>query len=54
MAKNTIEKIYLAMVNQAPAIEIPETLRRAALKPLERMLEMSVSVPMSGSAPHAA
>ena len=54
MAKNTIEKIYLAMVNGGPAIEIPEELRLAALKPLERMLEMSVSVPMSGSASHAA
>ncbi|MBI5164837.1 MAG: quinolinate synthase NadA [Magnetospirillum sp.] len=54
MAKNTLEKIYLAMVNGAPAIEIPEALRVAALKPLERMLELSVSVPMSSGAPHAA
>lgn len=47
MAKNTLEKIYLAMVNAAPAIEIPEELRLQAIKPLERMLELSVSVPMS-------
>ena len=53
MAKNTLEKIYLALVNNAPRIEIPEDLRLAALKPLERMLDMSVSVPMSGAA-HAA
>ncbi|MEW5726490.1 MAG: quinolinate synthase NadA [Pseudomonadota bacterium] len=54
MAKNTLEKIYLAMVNEAPAIHIPEELRLKALKPLERMLEMSASVPMSNGAPHAA
>ncbi len=46
MAKNTLEKVYLALVNNAPRIELPETLRVAALKPLERMLEMSASVPM--------
>ncbi|HSV28231.1 MAG TPA: quinolinate synthase NadA [Candidatus Omnitrophota bacterium] len=50
MAKNTLEKIYLAMVNAAPAIEIPEELRVQAKKPLDRMLEMSVSVPMSSGA----
>lgn len=47
MAKNTLEKIYLAMVNAAPAIQIPEDLRVQALKPLQRMLDLSVSVPMS-------
>ena len=41
MAMNSMEKLYLAMVNEAPRIEINETLRLAALKPLERMLEMS-------------
>ncbi|TCS64043.1 quinolinate synthase NadA [Varunaivibrio sulfuroxidans] len=41
MAKNTMEKIYLAMVNEAPQIVIPEDLRLRALKPLKRMLEMS-------------
>lgn len=41
MAKNTMEKIYLAMLNEAPAIELPEDLRLAALKPLQRMLDMS-------------
>ena len=40
--------------NDAPAITVPEGLRLAALKPLERMLEMSKSVPMSGAATHAA
>jgi quinolinate synthase len=41
MALNTMEKLYLCLVNMAPRIEIPEDLRVAALKPLERMLEMS-------------
>ena len=41
MAKNTLEKLYLAMVNEAPRIELPEELRIRALKPLQRMLEMS-------------
>jgi quinolinate synthase len=54
MARNTLEKIYLCMKNDAPRIEIPEPLRLAALKPLERMLEMSAAVPMSGAATHAA
>jgi quinolinate synthase len=47
MALNTMEKIYLALLNNAPRIELPEPLRLAALKPLERMLEMSDSVPIS-------
>jgi len=41
MALNTMEKLYLAMVNEAPAIELPEDLRLRALKPLERMLELA-------------
>jgi quinolinate synthase len=51
MAKNTIEKVYLCMVNNAPRVEIGEELRVAALKPLQRMLEMSPKAPM---AQHAA
>ncbi len=47
MAKNTLEKIYLALKNDYPRIEIPEDLRIQALKPLEKMLELSASVPMS-------
>jgi len=44
MARNTLEKIYLSLLNNAPRIELPEDLRQAALKPLQRMLDMSVSV----------
>ena len=47
MAKNTLEKIYLALMNNGPRIEMDEELRLQALKPLEKMLELSVSVPMS-------
>jgi quinolinate synthase len=41
MELNTVEKIYLAMENETPRIEISEDLRRRALIPLEKMLEMS-------------
>jgi quinolinate synthase len=50
MAKNTLEKIYLCLVNNAPRIELPEDLRQAALKPLQRMLEMSVRVNVPANA----
>lgn len=51
MAKNTLEKVYLSFINEAPAIELPEDLRLRALKPLQRMLEMS---PPPASAKNAA
>lgn len=41
MALNTMEKLYLALANTAPAVKIPETLRLGALAPIERMLKMS-------------
>jgi quinolinate synthase len=41
MALNTLEKLYLCLMNGAPRIEIPKTLRSAALKPLRRMLDMT-------------
>lgn len=41
MALNTMEKLYLALKNEAPEITLDENLRLRALKPLERMLEMS-------------
>jgi quinolinate synthase len=51
MARNTLEKIYLALLNNTPRIELPETTRLAALKPLEKMLEMSASVPIGLTSP---
>ncbi|MEE8351912.1 MAG: quinolinate synthase NadA [Rhodospirillales bacterium] len=41
MEMNTLEKVYLAILNSAPRIEISEDLRLRALKPLEKMLDMS-------------
>ena len=41
MRLNTLEKVYLAMKNRSPEIILDETIRQAALKPMQRMLEMS-------------
>ena len=41
MKKNTMEKLYLCLRDETPEITMDEGLRKAALKPLERMLEMS-------------
>ncbi|HXV74636.1 MAG TPA: quinolinate synthase NadA, partial [Sphingomonadales bacterium] len=48
MALNTLEKLYLALKTLKPEIIVPEDIRVRALKPLERMLEMS---PQAGAAP---
>jgi quinolinate synthase len=42
MRLNTLEKMYLAMKNRQPEITMPEEIRVAALRPIQRMLEMSV------------
>ncbi|MEP0861504.1 MAG: quinolinate synthase NadA [Ignavibacterium sp.] len=41
MKLNTMEKVYLCMKNKFPEIVMDEELRLRALKPIERMLEMS-------------
>jgi quinolinate synthase len=41
MALNTLEKLYLALRDLEPRVEMDETLRLAARKPLDRMLEMA-------------
>ncbi len=41
MKLNTIEKLYMCMVNQLPEINIEESLRIKAKAPLDRMLAMS-------------
>jgi quinolinate synthase len=41
MKLNTLEKIYLALRDLEPRIEMDEELRVAAAKPLQRMLEIS-------------
>ena len=43
MALNDLDKLYLAMKNEAPRIEMPEELRIAALAPLQKMLKFSSS-----------
>ncbi|KAF0118429.1 MAG: quinolinate synthase [Rhodospirillaceae bacterium] len=51
MAKNTLAKLYLCLVNENPRIEIAEDVRTRAMIPLQRMLEMSTAIP---KARHAA
>jgi len=41
MRLNTLEKLYWAMKNRTPEINIPEKTRLAALLPIQRMLDMS-------------
>jgi quinolinate synthase len=41
MALNTMEKLYLSLRDLSPRIEMDETLRVAAKKSLDRMLEMA-------------
>jgi len=41
MRLNTLEKLYLAMKQRSPEITLPEDIRVAALRPIQRMLEMS-------------
>ena len=41
MRLNTLEKLYLAMKHKSPEITMPEDIRVAALKPIQRMLELS-------------
>jgi quinolinate synthase len=44
MKRNTLEKLYLALRDLQPAIEVPEETRLAALKPLQRMLARDLAV----------
>ncbi|MGQ4646649.1 quinolinate synthase NadA [Lyngbya aestuarii] len=41
MRLNTLEKLYFAMKHRQPEITMPEEIRVAALRPIQRMLEMS-------------
>ncbi len=42
MRLNTLEKLYLAMRDRTPEIILPEETRIAALRPIQKMLEMSI------------
>jgi quinolinate synthase len=41
MKRNTLEKLYLCMKNRSPEIEMAPDLIRRALRPIQRMMEMS-------------
>lgn len=41
MKLNSLEKLYLCMKYELPAVEVPEAIRQRALLPIERMLEIS-------------
>ncbi len=43
MKLNTLEKLYSALRNLEPAIDVPEDIRLAALRPLQRMLKRDLS-----------
>jgi quinolinate synthase len=41
MKKNTLEKLYVSLRDLAPQVDVPEAVRVKALRPIQRMLEMS-------------
>jgi len=41
MRVNTLQKLYDCMVNESPNIEVPEDIRKRALLPIQRMLDLS-------------
>lgn len=48
MKLNTLEKLYLCMEYETPEIQMEENLRQAALKPIERMLDISRAAGLIG------
>jgi quinolinate synthase len=41
MRLNTLEKLYLCLRDLKPEVTVPEDIRLGALRPIERMLELS-------------
>jgi quinolinate synthase len=41
MKRNTLEKLYLCMKNETPEISVPQDIIERAVKPIQRMLEIS-------------
>jgi len=41
MKMNTLQKVYDCLLNESPEIIVPEGIRKKALLPIERMLELS-------------
>jgi quinolinate synthase len=48
MKRNTLEKIYLCMKHELPEITLPADLRKAAQKPMDRMMEISQAAGLIG------
>lgn len=48
MKLNTLEKLYICMLHELPEITMNETLRLAAKKPIDRMLEISKAAGLLG------
>jgi quinolinate synthase len=44
MKRNTLEKLYLCLKNESPEIEVPHHIIERAVKPIERMLEISAQL----------
>lgn len=44
MKRNTLEKLYLCMKNELPEITVPADIIEKAVKPIERMLEISAKL----------
>jgi quinolinate synthase len=44
MRLNSLEKLYMCMVNKSPHINIDDDLRIRAKKPLDKMLQMSTKI----------
>jgi quinolinate synthase len=41
MKMNTLQKLYYCLLNENPQIEVTEEIRKKAILPIERMLELS-------------
>ena len=41
MKMNTLQKLHDCLLNESPQIDVPEAIRKRALLPIERMLELS-------------
>ena len=44
MKRNTLEKLYLCMKNELPEVTVPADVIKRAVKPIERMLEISAQL----------
>ena len=44
MKRNTLEKLYLCLKNGSPEITVPQHIIERAVKPIERMLEISAQL----------